>query len=604
MHAGAAELAGRLKVSPLVAQILLNRGISEPEACHKFLKPTLKDLHDPALIFGLPKAAERIARAIAAGEKITIYGDYDVDGITATSILWHAIKLLGGDVHYYIPHRIDEGYGLNGEAIEELCKSGTQLLITVDCGVTAIEPAKVAAACGVDLIITDHHEWKETEANAECGMQNAELRENQTASDSAVHSALRILHSALLPVAYAIVHPRLPLADGSTYPNPNLCGAGVAFKLAWGIGQAVNGAAKVSDAFRAFLVEATALAALGTIADVVPLVGENRILAHFGLGGLKASKLTGIRALIESANLTGKTLDSFHVGFLLGPRLNACGRMGHAALAVEMLTVADEGRAIEIATYLEQQNRERQAMEKTILQMAIDQIAACGYASEECSALVVAGEGWHPGVIGIVASRLVERYHRPVVMIAIHEDGHGQGSARSIAGFHLADAFTTCGEHLISFGGHEMAAGLKIDSKCIEAFRAAFCAHAKELLTPEQMLPQINLDADSSLGQINHALVTDLKRLGPFGQGNRKPLLCCRNITLALPPRRVGKTGDHLQLFLKQGTTSMKAIVFNGSRWFDELQQGKTVDLAVEPTINEFNGRVSVELDVKDLKIV
>ncbi len=387
------------------------------------------------------------------------------------------------------------------------------------------------------------------------------------------------------------------------YPNGNLCGAGVAFKLAWGIGQAVNGAAKVSDAFRGFLVEATALAALGTIADVVPLVGENRVLAHFGLSGLKASKLTGIRALIESANLTGQTLDSFHVGFLLGPRLNACGRMGHAALAVEMLTVADEGRAIEIATYLEQQNRERQAMEKTILNAAIEQISACGYASDDRYAMVVAGQGWHPGVIGIVASRLVERYHRPTVMIAIHDDGLGQGSARSIAGFHLADAFTACGSHLISFGGHEMAAGLKVNAPNIDAFREAFCTVAKSKLTPEQMVPQVYLDADSSLGQINHALVNDLKRLGPFGQGNRKPLLCCRNLTLALPPRRVGKTGDHLQLTLKQGPTSIKAIAFNGGKWFDQLQAGKTVDLAVEPTVNEWNGRVSVELEVKDLQI-
>ncbi len=258
---------------------------------------------------------------------------------------------------------------------------------------------------------------------------------------------------------------------------------------------------------------------------------------------MKESRLTGIRALIESANLTGKTLDSFHVGFLLGPRLNACGRMGHAALAVEMLTVADEGRAIEIATYLEQQNRERQAMEKEILNIAIEQITSQNYACDDACGLVVAGNGWHPGVIGIVASRLVERYHRPTVIIAVNPDGKGQGSARSIIGFHLANAFTTCGEHLISYGGHEMAAGLKIDGGKVDLFREAFCAVAKQLLTPDQLVPQIHLDADSSLGQINHALVNDLKRLGPFGQGNRKPLFCCRNLTIALPAatRRQGR---------------------------------------------------------------
>jgi len=595
-HEAAAELAARLKVSPLVAQILLNRGHIEPDDCHKFLKPTLKDLHDPALIAGLSKAADRVARAIRDREKIVVYGDYDVDGITAVTILWHAIKLLGGDVHYYIPHRIDEGYGLNSEAISQICKDGAKLIITVDCGVTAIEPAETAKACGVDLIVSDHHEWKENKD------EGGRMKDEKGVDP--IHPSSFILHpSPLLPPAYAIVHPRLPLEDGTTYPNPNLCGAGVAFKLAWGIGQAVCGASKVSDEFRSFLIDATALAALGTIADVVPLIGENRILAHFGLGGLKASRLIGIKALIESANLTGQTLDSFHVGFLLGPRLNACGRMGHAALAVEMLTIADEGRAIEIATYLEQQNRERQVMEKTILTAALDQITACDFAGEGNCALVLAGQGWHPGVIGIVASRIVDRFHRPTVMIAINEDGIGQGSARSINGFHLAGALTHCGEHLKSFGGHEMAAGLKIKAGNIDAFRAAFCAVAKQQLTPEQLQPQVYLDADSSLGQINTALVTDLKRLGPFGQGNRKPLLCCRNLTIALPPKRVGKTGDHLQLFLKQGNASMKAIAFNGGRWFDQLTPGKTVDLAVEPTLNEWNGKISVELDVKDLQI-
>lgn len=582
-HEAAKDLAARLKVSPLVAQILLNRGMADPGDCQKFLRPTLKDLHDPSLLAGLPKAAERVARAINDHEKIVIYGDYDVDGITAVTILWHAIKLLGGDAHYYVPHRIDEGYGLNCEAIAQICQDGAKLILTVDCGVTAIEPAKTAAERGVDMIITDHHEWKE-----------AKDAEGEPFA----------YPSPLLPPAYAIVHPRLPREDGGVYPNPSLCGAGVAFKLAWGIGQAVNGAAKVSDAFRAYLVDATALAALGTIADVVPLVGENRILSHFGLGGLKQSRLTGIRALIESAGLTGQTLDSFHVGFLLGPRLNACGRMGHAQLAVEMLTVADLPRAIEIATYLEEQNRARQAMEKQILQAALGQIAECNFAGEGSCGLVVAGYGWHPGVIGIVASRIVERFHRPTVMIAIDGDGVGHGSARSINGFHLADALTHCHDHLVSYGGHEMAAGLKISAEHVEAFRKTFCGHAQASLKPEHLVPQIHLDAMAELGNINEALVNDLKRLGPFGQGNRKPLLCCRNLTVALPPRRVGKTGDHLQLFLKQGSASMKAIAFNGGVWFDDLTPGITIDLAVEPTLNEYNGRVSVELEVKDLQIV
>src|SRR5829696_7331740 len=345
-HERATELAERLKTSPVIAQILLNRGMGQAEECFAFLRPSLKCLHDPALMPNLPKAAARVAKAIREREKIVAYGDYDVDGITASAILWHAIKILGGEVDYYIPHRIDEGYGLNTAAIEEIINHGAKLIITVDCGVTAVEQAKVARSRGVDLIITDHHEW-------------------HTLAPPLTDDDARAEKEPILPQCYTVVHPRLKQDDAGAphdYPNPALCGAGVAFKLAWGIGTAMSGAARVSDAFRAYLLEATALAALGTIADVVPLVDENRILAAFGLGGLKASKLVGIQALIESAGLTGQTLDSYHVGFLLAPRLNASGRMGHAREAVEMLTKADHARAVEIGEYLEKQNKERQAM--------------------------------------------------------------------------------------------------------------------------------------------------------------------------------------------------------------------------------------------------
>jgi single-stranded-DNA-specific exonuclease len=581
VHAAAAELAGKLKVSPLVAQILASRGFTDVEACQAFLSPSLKMLHDPALIPGLSKAAERIGKAIADKEKIVVYGDYDVDGITAVSILWHAIRRLGGHVEYYIPHRIEEGYGLNAEAVAEICGLGAKLILTVDCGVTAIEPAKIACGRGVDLIITDHHEWKEDHG-----------------ADGATAAV------PLLPECYTIVHPRLPRADGSpAYPNPHLCGAGVAFKLAWGIGQAVSGGSRVNDDYRDYLINATAFAALGTIADVVPLVGENRILAAFGLGGLKSSKLQGIQALIESAQLTGQKLDSFHVGFLLAPRLNACGRMGHARLAVEMMTDASQTRAIEIANYLEQQNKERQATERKIVDAAVEQVIEQKMDADDNCAIVLGGEGWHPGVIGIVASRIVDKFHRPAVMIALN-NGHGQGSCRSIPGFHLSKALTACGEHLESFGGHEMAAGLKIRTENLDHFREAFCCHAKATIAPELLLPEVTMDSEAELRHISEALVTDLARLGPFGHANRKPLLACRGLEVAAPPRRVGKTGDHLQLFVRQGTTSMKCIAFGLGSMSESLPVGTKVDLAVEPTINEFNGRKSVELMVKDLRMV
>lgn len=583
-HPAAEELAARLKTSPLLAQVLLNRGFSDPAACTDFLRPTLKHLHEPFTLCNLRKAAERIARAIRDGEKIVIYGDYDVDGITATSILWHAITVFGGQVDFYIPHRVDEGYGLNADAIRQICDQGAKLIVTVDCGVTAIEQAKVACDRGVDLIITDHHEWKER-------TEDSGLRTEQEHNPG---------HSPLLPDCYTIVHPRLH--EGVAYPNENLCGAGVAFKLAWGVGLVISGADRVSDEFRAFLVEATALAALGTIADVVPLVGENRALAHFGLGGLKRSRLRGLIALIESAGLTGQSLDSYDVGFKLAPRLNACGRMGHARLAVEMLTKADENQAREIAEYLEQQNRARQAMEKKILVAALEQAKENGLDDDGCCGIVLGAEGWHPGVIGIVASRVVDRLHRPTVMISF-TNGHGQGSGRSISGFHLTKALDACRDHLETFGGHEMAAGLKLKTERFNDFRAAFAEHAKGCLSTDQLSPGIEIDAVAQLRHMTAALVNDLHRVGPFGNGNRKPLLACHGMEVTQPPRRVGKTGEHLQIQVRDETGSMKCIAFGFGAMFDRLLPGAKIDLVVDPTINEFNGRSSVELMVKDLKM-
>ncbi len=579
-HPQAQALAGRLKASPVLAQALLNRGLSDPEACRQFLSPTPKDLLDPSALANLPKAAQRIARAIGDKEKIVIYGDYDVDGITATAILWHAIHTLGGKADFYIPHRLEEGYGLNTEALHQIIDHGARLIITVDCGVTAVEPAEVARQRGVDLIITDHHEWK---------------------TDPGSEGTGQTPPPALLPDCFALVHPRLPGESGA-YPNPHLCGAGVAFKLAWGVGQAVAGGSRVDEAFRRFLIDATALAALGTIADVVPLVGENRTLASYGLSGLKQSTLTGIQALIDSAGLGGQTLDSYSVGFRLAPRLNACGRMGHAQLAVEMLTKADATRAREIADYLERQNRQRQSVERKILEQAMAQVAEHGLDSEEHRALVLGGEGWHPGVIGIVASRLVDRFHRPTVMVGFN-NGCGQGSARSIAGFHLAQALNACGEWLDAHGGHEMAAGLRLSADKFEAFRHAFYDYAAQTVSPEMLQRRLDLELCAELSQITLPMVAELKRLGPFGHGNPKPLLCCRGLTMAADARRVGKGGDHLQLMVRQGNATMKCIAFNAGDWYDRLKTGTAIDLAAEAALNHYNGRTTVELEIKDLRL-
>jgi single-stranded-DNA-specific exonuclease len=555
-------LADKLKISTFLAQALLSRGISDPDDCRAFLQPSLKSLHEPGKLSGAVAAAERIARAIRDHEPIVIYGDYDVDGITATAILWHAIKLLGGQVGYYVPHRIEEGYGLNPQAVGQLIDDGAKLIVTVDCGVTAVEAAAVARQRGVDLIITDHHQFD---------------KDN-------------------LPDCHAIVHPRL-----GDYPNPHLCGAGVAFKLAWQTGLAVNGAGRVSAEFREFLVEATALAALGTIADVVPLIGENRVLAHFGLSGLAASKLVGIKALIASAALTGQNLDSYHVGFRLAPRLNACGRMGHAELAVKMLTEATESEALDTAIYLEQQNRARQALERTILDEALAQIDQRQLATDNDRALVLGSDKWHAGVIGIVAARLVERFCRPTVLVALGNEP-GQGSCRSVAGFHIAQALAACGDHLLGHGGHEMAAGLKIRRDNFDAFSDAFRAFARKNVAENLLRPRLNLEAEARIGQMSEGLVGDLHRLGPFGHGNRKPLLLFRDVHLAAVPRVVGKSGQHVQLLVKQGNTRVKCIAFGQAERVASLKPGDGLELAAEPIINTFNGNRTVELEIKDLR--
>ncbi|HUN80428.1 MAG TPA: single-stranded-DNA-specific exonuclease RecJ, partial [Phycisphaerae bacterium] len=427
-HPDRQALAMALRVSPVVAQVILNRGITGVDHARKFLQPLASDMHPPEMLPGVTAAVERIAAAIQRGEKIALFGDYDVDGITGVAILWHCLRLAGADPTFFIPHRLEEGYGIKCDAIDSLAADGARLVISVDCGITAIEPAQAARARGVDLIITDHH------------------------APHVGANRLPVLPDAL------IVHPTV---GGDGYPNPHLSGAGVALKLAWGIAQRISGASRVSSAFREFLIDAMGLAALGTIADVVPLVGENRIIALHGLAGLARSKLPGVQALIESAGLRGKKLEGYDIGFKLAPRLNAIGRMGHARLAVEMLTRADYAEAMRIAQNLEKQNRARQALERRIATAAQEMVIREEQNRDGVRAIVLASEGWHAGVIGIVASRITEMFGRPTVMIAL-ENGSGQGSARSIRNFHLSEVLHDCREHLLTFGGHAMAAGLKI----------------------------------------------------------------------------------------------------------------------------------------------
>ncbi len=563
------DLAGRLGVSRLLARVLVTRGLGEAESARAFLAPSLSGLANPSGLANLSVAAERIARAIREKQSIFIYGDYDADGMTATAILWHAIRRLGGTATCYIPHRIEEGYGLNAGALRQLAAEGAELIVSVDCGVTAVEPAAVAAAAGVELIITDHHEFLSNAAGIE------------------------------LPGCVCVVHPRLPVEGVAAYANPDLCGAGVAFKLAWGIGVAMSGGAKVDAEFRDVLVDLLALAALGTIADVVPLVGENRILAHFGLRGLKASKLTGIRALIASASLTDHDLDSYDVGFKLAPRLNASGRMDHAIEAVRMLTEADADEAARIASWLETQNRDRQGEQKRILAEAIEQAEAMGASSDDCRGIVLAAQGWHPGIVGIVASKIVERYHRPAILLAI--DGQmAKGSGRSIEGFHLAEALNACGSLLTHHGGHAMAAGMSLVAGNVEALREAFREHANAKLGVDSLIPTLKIDGVTELGRLTEAVVGELARLGPFGQRNPRPMLAAYGVTVA-SARRVGGGGATLQLRLRDGQALVGAVGFGMGELAESLEVGGKVDVAFQPEMNVYNGRSSVQMIVRDV---
>jgi single-stranded-DNA-specific exonuclease len=558
-------------IPAVVAQLLICRGITDPEAARTFLDPKLSALRDPELLPGCREAAQRIHETAAAGKRIVIYGDYDVDGMAATAILWLCLKLLGAEVSYYVPHRIDEGYGLNNEAIEAWGNGRAALMVTVDCGIAGIEQARLARQVNLDLIITDHHE-----------------------------------PGPELPDAAVIVHPRLP---GSSYPFGGLSGAGVALKLAWAICQQASGAQKVSPRMRAFLLQAVGLAALGTVADVVPLVDENRVLVHHGLESLAACPTLGLATLMRVAKVEPKEspdgkrrLDSDDIGFMLAPRLNAAGRLGQPQLAVELLVTDRPERAQELAEYIDQLNVSRQTLERSIQLAASKQIKEQFDATED-AALVLADRGWHPGVIGIVAGRLAEKHHRPVVLISWDQMGlrAGIGSARSVPGFNLHAALQACDEYLLSHGGHVAAAGLKIEEGKLEGFRAAFCEVAAGEISQHARVADLLIDAEAPLSAFTLGAVHQIERLAPFGQYNARPLLCTTGATLAGPPKPLGAGGRHLSMRLSQHGVTFRAVAFGGAEWAEELTAvNRPIDVAFRPVINTYQGRRNVELHLVD----
>ena len=552
----------------LVARVLAARGIDDVDGA--FTEPKLSGLHDPSLLPGLDIAAERILKAARDGEQIVIWGDYDVDGVTAAAILYHTIRSLapGAMVRTHIPHRIDEGYGLNSDGVRAVIDEGASVIVTVDCGVTATEPANVAASRGVDLIITDHHTPPSSEQD--------------------------------LPPAFAVVHPGLP---SSKYPFHDLCGAGVAYKLAWRISTLAFGSDRVDEATRTMLIEHLALASLGTIADVVPLLNENRIIARFGLSRVASTSNIGLQALIEASGLRGERIRSEDVGFRLGPRLNACGRMGHAREALELFTTESPTRAAELAAQLTRMNEERRATERQIAQEAAAAADSEGQIQDDHRAIVLAHPNWHPGVVGIVCSRLVERFGRPTVLLC-ENDGECFGSCRSIDGFDIHAALCQCEDVLMTFGGHAMAAGLRLKREHLEDFRARFVSCANEHLSPDDLIRALTIDCDATFDELTPQTVMGLERLAPFGRSNPAPVIRTRNAIVDDAPTPLGQHGKHLAIRLRHGGRVLKTLAWNWGDRRSTFHIGDEVDILIEPKLNTWRGVTSVEPHLLDVRFL
>ncbi len=554
-----------------MGRVLRARGLTDPAEAEAFLNPSLLGLHDPSLLPDADRAAERMLDAVDRDEPIVIYGDYDVDGVTATAILWHTLKELHPKavVRSYVPHRLGEGYGLNEEAIEQLAGEGAGLIVSVDCGITARGPALVAKRLGVDLIITDHH-------NPPTSVEE-------------------------MPEAFAIVHPRVP---GSEYPFGDLCGAGVAYKLAWRLVTMSEGSSRVSKRLRELLLHLLAFAALGSIADVVPLVGENRIIARFGLGRLKRSPFAGLRALVDASGLDGANIDTERVAFTLAPRLNACGRLGHAGEVVQMLTEASYEEAFAIADELNGKNAARRKIEEKIVEEAIEMAEASGMTSPGRRAIVLAKEGWHPGVVGIACSRLAERFCRPTILL--DDDGECcTGSARSVRGVNLHAALGQCAHLLERWGGHDMAAGLSLRREKLGEFQEALIGEVNAVLGEDDLVRQFGYDCEATLDELSVESVTQLGRIGPFGAGNPSIRLRFNGLTIAEAPRQVGKNGTHLQIRFrgKERGQYLKCIAWRWGERAGELAAGMPVEILAKPMLSHWNGTTSVEAEMHDLCI-
>lgn len=556
-EASAAALVRELKITPVIARLLAIRGLGDLDTAARFLKPSLDQLLDPLRLTDMTRAADRLGRAIASGETIAVHGDYDVDGITSTVILRRALELLGGKVIHFIPERLRDGYGLQVPAVERLHAEGVAVIVSVDCGIRGADAARRARELGIDLVITDHHE-PDTE----------------------------------LPEAYAIVNPK---RHDCSYPDKNLAGVGVALKLV----QAMCARAGKSSWLPAFVK----IAAIGTLADVVPLVGENRVIAKLGLEMLsRGPHKVGLRALLDVAGLSGKSIDSYHISFMVAPRVNAAGRMSTPDIATRLLLASDEAMADEardLALQLDTENTRRRTEEQDIVVKAKKIIESDPEVGAQ-SVLVVAGEGWHRGVIGIVASKIVDAFYRPAIVLSI-EDGVAHGSCRSIPGFDMLAALESCAPMLLRFGGHRQAAGLQVEAARIREFRKQVNEHAAASLGPDDLRPRLWLDGALGFGRIDSQLMAELNTLAPFGAGNPKPVFHTGPVEVVDGPRRLKER--HLKMAFRHENRTFRAIAWNAAEREQALTlQRGGVDLAYTLEENEFRGERYIELRLEDFR--
>ncbi len=557
-EAAAARLAEALRLHPLAARVLAARGHADPITAARFLEAPLADLPDPFAMKGMDAAVARIARALDADERIACYGDYDVDGVTSTSLLTGFLRAAGGDVVTYVPHRLVEGYGLNRDAVARLAAQGVKLLVTLDCGITSVEEVRAAAALGVDAVVVDHHTVP-----------------------------------VELPAASAILNPHQP---GCGYPSKDLAAVGVTFALVMALRRRLREAGRFGARRpEPNLKDALDLVALGTIADVVPLVGANRTLVRWGLEVLAKSRRPGVRALKRVAGIAeGQPVTAGQVGFRLAPRINAAGRLDDAGRGVRLMLADDEGAARALAEELDRENQARQEIERRILEEATEDAAARVAAGAR--GLVLARDGWHAGVVGIVASRIVERFHRPTVLVALDGDG-GKGSGRSIESFHLYDALASCAAHLARFGGHKHAAGVTVERAALEGFRAAFEAHAAAHLSEADLQPRCRIDGWIDDAEVTDRAAADLERLAPFGAGHPEPVFAVRRA--AARGRTVGAAGVHLKLAL--GARGLDAIGFGMGDRAALCAEGP-VDAAFSVGFDEWDGTRRLQLKLRDVR--